>query len=96
MSKHETTSPTVSTKAVFLTAIINAYEEREVATADIPGAFLHASINTGTHIHITGKMAEVLIEIEPKLYGPCACYEKGRLVIYTELLKALYGTLMAA
>ncbi len=86
----------MSTEAVFLTAIIDAYEECEVATADIPGAFLHAGMNDGTHIRITGKMAELLVDIEPNLYGPCACYEKGKLVIYAKLLKALYGTLMAA
>ena len=36
--KDETSSPTVSTKALFLSCIIDAQEGRQVATVDIPGA----------------------------------------------------------
>ncbi len=41
--REDTFSPTVSTEAVFLTAIIDALEEREVAVLDIPGAFMQAN-----------------------------------------------------
>ncbi len=41
-TKQETTSPTISTEAVFITAVIDAHEERDVACFDIPDAFLHA------------------------------------------------------
>jgi hypothetical protein len=36
-------SPTVATEAVFLTAIINALENRDIAVIDIPGAFMQGN-----------------------------------------------------
>lgn len=40
-TKQETTSPTVSTESVFLTAMIDAHGRRDVACFNIPGACLH-------------------------------------------------------
>ena len=36
----DTSSPTVSLVAILLTCMIDAFERRDVATVDIPGAFL--------------------------------------------------------
>lgn len=44
-TKQDTTSPTVSTESIFLTAIIDAHERRDVACFNIPGTFLHADCN---------------------------------------------------
>ena len=41
----EKASPTVSLLALFLTAVIDAKERHDVATLDIPNAFLHANLN---------------------------------------------------
>ena len=41
ISKEDTSSPTMSTEGLMLLCMIDAIEGREVATADIPGAFLH-------------------------------------------------------
>jgi hypothetical protein len=38
--RSETASPTVSTIALILTILIDAYERRNVATADVAGAYL--------------------------------------------------------
>lgn len=40
--KDKATAPTVSTDVLFITMVISAHEWRDVASADIPGAFLHA------------------------------------------------------
>ena len=40
MSKEETSSPTVTVEGIFLTAIIDAKEGRDVMSADIPNAFI--------------------------------------------------------
>ena len=37
----DTSSPTVSTKALFISCVIDAHEGRDIATVDIPGAFMH-------------------------------------------------------
>ncbi len=43
ISKEESTSPTVATELVFLTAVIDEYEQRNVAVVKIPGACMQTS-----------------------------------------------------
>jgi hypothetical protein len=93
ISKEDAASPTVSTVAVLLTAVIDAMEHREVAIVDVPGAFLQADMDEGVHIRLTGKIVEMLLEIDKDMYEPCVTTEDGEKVMYVELLKALYGTL---
>jgi hypothetical protein len=60
MEKADTLLPTVSTEALILSCMIDAKEDRDVATADIPEAFLQTEYNKGdTHIQIEGTMAEL-------------------------------------
>ncbi len=40
VTKEESSSPTVSTKAVLLTSIVDAHKGRDVAVIDIPNAFI--------------------------------------------------------
>jgi hypothetical protein len=95
-SKEEASAPTVAIESVMLSAIINAMEERDVATVDIPGAFMQADIDEVVHVKFEGKIAEMLVRLDPKLYQKYVKDEHGKAVLYVELLKALYGTLMAA
>jgi hypothetical protein len=98
MEKSETSSPTVSTEALILSCMIDAKEDRDVATADIPGAFLQTEYNEGdTHVRIEGTMAELLAQVDPKLYRQYIITRpNGKTVLYAETLKAMYGTLNAA
>ena len=41
-TKEEASSPTVAIESVMLSCVIDAQEKRDVATIDIPGAFMHA------------------------------------------------------
>ena len=95
-AKESSTSPTVSSEAVFLTAMMDAMEERDVAVVDIPGAFMQADMDELVFVRIVGKMAELLVDIDPEMYKPFVTYERGEMVIYVELFKALYGTIRAA
>ena len=45
MTQEETTSPTVMTESVLLTATIEAEEHRDVATFDIPNAFIQTNVD---------------------------------------------------
>ena len=98
IDKDTATAPTVATEAVFLTAVIDAMERRYVAVMDVPGAFLQADMpeDETVHIRITGVMVDILLEIDPEMYGPYVVMEGKEKVLYLELLKALYGTLRAA
>ena len=95
IAKEDASSPTVATEAVFMTAILDAMERREVAVIDIPGAFMQAIMDPGVYMRITGLMVTLLLEIDEG-YRPFVVYERGEPVLYVELLRALYGTLRAA
>jgi hypothetical protein len=46
MQREEVSSPTVSTESVLLTAVIEAQEGRDVATCDIPNAFIQTDVHS--------------------------------------------------
>jgi Reverse transcriptase (RNA-dependent DNA polymerase) len=96
MTKEESSSPTVTTESVFITATIDAYERRDVATVDLPGAFMQADMDDVVYMRLEGIMVKLLLKIDKALYAPFVCKEKGKDVIYVQLVKALYGTLKAA
>ena len=96
IAKEESTAPTVSTEAVFLTAVIDALEGQEVAVLDVPGAFMQADIDELVHMRFMGEMVNMLLQIDSEMYKDYVVMEKGEQVMYMELLKALYGTLRAA
>jgi len=68
MTKNETSSPTVSLKAMMLSCAIDTKEGRYIAVTDIPGAFLHADMDQDIHMLLEGTIAELIVELEPKLY----------------------------
>ena len=71
MERDEVTSPTVSTEATLLTAVIEALEGRDVATCDIPNAFVQMEIaekdEQGNRMimKIRGACVDILCEIDP-------------------------------
>jgi hypothetical protein len=95
-AREDAASPTVATESVFLTAVIDALEGRDVAVIDVPGAFMQADMDELVHVRFTGKMVDLLLEIDRDMYEPCVSREGKEKVMYVELLKALYGTVRAA
>ena len=57
-------APTIATEALFLTCVIDAAEERDVATADITGAFLQAEIDEFVVIKFEDTMIDLLIRTD--------------------------------
>jgi hypothetical protein len=96
MTKEEVSAPTVSIESVFLSCAIDSKEGRDVATADIPGAFMQADMDELIHVKLQGAMAELAVRLDPSLYRKYVTFEKGKPVLYTKMLKALYGTMQAA
>ena len=93
-SKEETSSPTVRLESLFLSSMIDAKENQKVRTCDIPGAFMQADIDEQLFLKFDGDLVELLIPVE-LTYQPYITYEGRQPMIYTELDKALYGTLQA-
>jgi Reverse transcriptase (RNA-dependent DNA polymerase) len=97
ISKEDVRSPKVSIEGVIFSSTIDAHEERDVATVDLPGALLQAEMDDLVHMKIEGTMTELLVKIDPTMYRKYVTLnKKGKPVLYFELLKALYGTLKAA
>jgi Reverse transcriptase (RNA-dependent DNA polymerase) len=95
-SKEDASSPTVLIEAVMLSCVIDALKKRDVATVDIPGAFMQADMDKMVHMQREGTMAELLARLDPKLYCKYIKTERNKTVLYVELKKALYGTLCTA
>jgi hypothetical protein len=96
-SKQDATSPTVSNEAIFLTALIEAMEERDVACFDIPGAFLHAETDEEVIMLLKGRLAELMVMVEPSLYRKyITVNSRGETMLYVRMHKALYGMLRSA
>jgi hypothetical protein len=94
-SKQDTTSPTVMIESLFLSCVMDAYEKRDVATIDIPSAFMQAFIDELVHIKFNDEIIDLLCEVDPSL-KQYITYENGKRVLYTKLNKALYGTVQAS
>jgi hypothetical protein len=84
LGKDEATAPTASLESIMLTAIIDAKENSDVMSADIPNAFIEANMPETKHgeerviMKITGMLVDLLVEIDPGRYGPFVVYEKGQ------------------
>ena len=96
--KSDGTAPTVSTDSVLITAAMEAGERRDVATLDIPGAFLNTDLDDeDTIMLLRGRMVELMVQIDPKLYRKhVITSSKGESLLYVKLSKAIYGLLRSA
>ena len=101
MDREETSSPTVSTESVLLTAVIEAEERRDVATLDVPNAFIQTAVEekdkegNRTIMKIRGVLVDILCEIDPT-YKDYVITEGKQSILYVHITKALYGMLVSA
>jgi Reverse transcriptase (RNA-dependent DNA polymerase) len=89
--KEETASPTVMMESILLTATIEAKENRDVMTVDIPNAFIQTDIEEGDQIimKIRGPLVGMLVEMDPETYKSFVVIDSnGTKVLYVQVLKA--------
>ena len=67
-NKADGSSPTVSTKGIIITAAIDGNFGCDVATIDIPNAFLWADNDVEVLIKLRGKMVELSVDLDPSIY----------------------------
>ena len=99
--KEDVASPTAATESILITATIDAKEQRDVATVDIPNAFIQTSVPMGKGaeriiMKIQGVLVTMLVQMAPELYGPHVVFENGKKTLYVQVLKAIYGMLQSA
>jgi len=73
ISKEQAASPTVSTEAILCTLVVDAHENRYVATADVKGAYLHAEIDDYVILKLDGEVVDVFCKLNPR-YKDTQCF----------------------
>jgi hypothetical protein len=79
-TKAETSSPTVSIESLALSCLIDAMENQDVGTWDIPAAFMQAEIDEEVHIKFKQEFVYLLISVNES-YSGCVTYEKQKKVV---------------
>jgi hypothetical protein len=92
MAKGEATAPTVTLEAIFIQCTIFAHEQQNVASCDIPGAFLQVDNPDFFLMRLDGILAAIMVKVAPKLYSKyLTTNARGKSVLYVKLEKAVYG-----
>jgi hypothetical protein len=100
IEKEDATSPTVAMESVILTSLIDAEEDRDSATIDVPNAFIQTVVEDKKKrviVRIRGMLVDILVKIAPEVYADYVTIDKkGNKQILVECLNAIYGTMVAA
>jgi hypothetical protein len=93
--KQQTASPTVSTDALMISLTIDSFERKDVATADVAGAYLNADMDDFVLLKLTGNTVDIMCRANDK-YSAYVAQEYGKPVLYLQLMKALYSCVRSA
>ncbi len=94
INHNEAASPTVTYESVFLTRVIDAKENHNVASVYITGAYLCVVNDQDVHMVLEGKLAELMNLVTPHInHNHITTNKKGQPLLYVRLHKALYGLL---
>ena len=97
--KDEAASPTATMEAILITGVIDAKQGQDVMTLDVPNAFVQTPIPKGDKkivMKICGSLVDILQEICPGTYDDYVVNDGKYKVLYVQLLKALYGMMIAS
>eukprot|EP00957_Ditylum_brightwellii_P118827 9063876-Ditylum_brightwellii.AAC.1 len=96
ISKEDAASSMVAPESVSITSMIDAKENRDVATTDMTGAYLKAEMDDYVIMVLEGSLAELLVKTVPTIYRThvqlkMALYSclKSALLFYKQLLEDL-------
>ena len=90
-------SPTVSLEALITTLLISAFEDRDVASFDVPGAYLHATMPEDKRVllRIDGDFVDIMCDVNPE-FRKSVITDGKKKVLYLKILRALYGCIESA
>jgi hypothetical protein len=87
----------VAMELVFIMAIVDAHEGRDMACFNIPGSFLHADSEKDITMILRGRLAELMVQVAPNLYRKYITVgREGTAILYAKMQKAMYGLLRSA
>ena len=90
ISKEEVSSPTMQLESLILSLIIDAKEGRDVATADVVGAYLLANMKDYVLVKLTGKSVDIMCGVSAE-YEKYVGIENGKRVLYLRLKRHCMG-----
>ena len=96
ISKEDSTSPAAHYDSLIASVVIDAMEDRDVATYEIAGTYLKAQMDDYVIIQTIGHAVQSLLRVSRKKYKAFVTVEKRKKRLYLRLLKAMYGCLKAA
>ena len=80
-----------------ITSVIDAKEKRDVATLDLPNAFMQTKLGDEHVImKLRGEVTELMVRVAPDTRSDYVKYENGAPILCVELLKALCRLLKSA
>ena len=71
ISKEEAASPTTALESLLITLLIDAWERRDVATADIVGAYLNAYMRDFVIVKLVGDEVDIICKLNPEYKKIC-------------------------
>ncbi len=87
-------------EAIILKCVINALKDWDIATIDIPTAFVQTVIEDEVHrviVRIRGPLVDILVSIALDVYGPYVSTNKAcQKVLLVQCLNAVYWAMVAA
>jgi hypothetical protein len=93
----DVTSPTTALESILFTTTIDAFEGRDVAIVDVPGAFLSADMDEEVIMTTRGRLAELMVKSAPNIYRKYTTLDaSNQPILYVKLHKAPYGCLRSA
>ena len=94
-TRNQVTSPTMSNDSLMALLTVSAAERRKIISWDVEGAYLLADQDDFVVVKFTGESVDVLCDVDSG-YKEYVSFEKGKKVLYVQLLTALYGCLRSA
>jgi hypothetical protein len=86
----------VSTNALMFFIIVDAHKGRDVATADVTGAYLNAEMDDFVVMKFTDNLVDIFCQMRNPLHKRFMAMDKGIKVLYVWLVKAIYRCVKSA
>ena len=96
ITKEDSASPTASAECIAITCAIDAHENQDIMSADVPDAFVQTKLHDPkankeqVTMKITGEFINMMVKLNQNLYSKFVMKEGKRKVIYVIVLHTLY------
>ena len=70
IKKEDVALPTVSNRGVVITDASETHKRQSVITLDLPNAYLHTETDEDVVMLLRGKLAKLVVKVDPALYRP--------------------------